>query len=122
MIWRVSSSGRTCGRPRQRLSSEAALAVSWAASREAGSAISGSGVILAMLLHDACHSIDSPNVGAILENIKFPNSGPKFPARPGPPPSSQRGHQEEALMTHHSTAFEIERPVPADEAITELLP
>jgi membrane fusion protein (multidrug efflux system) len=25
-------------------------------------------------------------------------------------------------MTHHSTAFEIERPVPADEAVTELLP
>jgi hypothetical protein len=26
-----------------------------------------------MLLDDACHSIDSPNLGAILENIKFPN-------------------------------------------------
>ncbi len=25
-------------------------------------------------------------------------------------------------MTHHSTAFEIERPVPADDAVTELLP
>jgi membrane fusion protein (multidrug efflux system) len=25
-------------------------------------------------------------------------------------------------MTHHSTAFEIERPVPVDEAVTELLP
>jgi hypothetical protein len=25
-----------------------------------------------MLLHDACHSIDSAKVGAILENIKFP--------------------------------------------------
>jgi hypothetical protein len=30
--------------------------------------------ISAMLLHDACHSIDSPHVGPILENIKFPNS------------------------------------------------
>jgi hypothetical protein len=29
-----------------------------------------------MLLHDACHSIDSPKVGAILENIKFPYSAP----------------------------------------------
>jgi hypothetical protein len=28
--------------------------------------------ISAMLLDDACHSIDSPNVSAILENIKFP--------------------------------------------------
>jgi hypothetical protein len=26
-----------------------------------------------MLLNDACHSIDSPNMGAILENVKFPN-------------------------------------------------
>jgi membrane fusion protein (multidrug efflux system) len=25
-------------------------------------------------------------------------------------------------MTHHSTAFEIERPVPADDAVKELLP
>jgi hypothetical protein len=23
--------------------------------------------------HDACHSIDSPNMRLILENIKFPN-------------------------------------------------
>jgi hypothetical protein len=27
-----------------------------------------------MLLDDACHSIDSPNMVAILENVKFPNS------------------------------------------------
>jgi hypothetical protein len=27
-----------------------------------------------MLLDDACHSIDSINMGAILENVKFPNS------------------------------------------------
>jgi hypothetical protein len=26
-----------------------------------------------MLLDDACHSIDSPNMEAILENVKFPN-------------------------------------------------
>src|ERR1035441_230137 len=77
MIWRVSPSGRTCGRPRQRLPSEAALAVSWAASWQAGDCWWG--VILAMLLHDACHSIDSPNVGAILENIKFPNLAQSSP-------------------------------------------
>jgi hypothetical protein len=29
--------------------------------------------IQAMLLDDACHSIDSPNMRSILENIKFPN-------------------------------------------------
>jgi hypothetical protein len=27
----------------------------------------------AMLLHDDCHSIDSPNMSLILENVKFPN-------------------------------------------------
>jgi hypothetical protein len=26
-----------------------------------------------MPLDDACHSIDSPKVGVILENVKFPN-------------------------------------------------
>jgi hypothetical protein len=26
-----------------------------------------------MLLDDACHSIDSPNMAAILEKVKFPN-------------------------------------------------
>jgi hypothetical protein len=31
--------------------------------------------VSAMLLHDACHSIDSPKLGSILENIKFPKSG-----------------------------------------------
>ena len=29
-------------------------------------------LISAMLLNDACHPIDSPNMGSILENIKFP--------------------------------------------------
>src|ERR1700688_1121536 len=79
MTSRVSSSGRTWGRPRQR--------------RSFGVSIS------AMLLHDACHSIDSPNVGRILENIKFPN----YPFSRTP---------EELSMSHHSTSFEIERPVP----------
>jgi hypothetical protein len=31
-----------------------------------------------MLLDDACHSIDSLNMRAILENVKFPN----YPAGP----------------------------------------
>ena len=65
---------------------------------------------LAMLLHDACHSIDSPNIGSILENIKFPNYRPPH-ARPAG-----------AAMTRHSTAFEIERPVPAADAAKDLLP
>src|SRR5260370_11785971 len=86
MIRRVSSSGRTCGRPRQRRS--------WLVS------------ISAMLLHDACHSIDSPKIGSILENIKFPNflsSGA-------------------TVMTQHSTAFEAERPVPIGDPVRDLLP
>jgi hypothetical protein len=29
----------------------------------------------AMPLHEACHSIDRPNIGPILENIKFPKYG-----------------------------------------------
>jgi hypothetical protein len=29
--------------------------------------------VRAMLLDDACHSIDSPNMRSILENVKFPN-------------------------------------------------
>src|SRR5439155_26357308 len=28
----------------------------------------------AMSLHDVCHSIDSPDIGFILEIVKFPNS------------------------------------------------
>src|SRR6185437_1579176 len=55
MIWRVSSSGRSCGRPRQRRSAEVFAAV--------------------MPLHDACHSIDSSYIGLILETVKFPNYG-----------------------------------------------
>src|SRR5664279_1191667 len=113
MIWRVSSSGRTCGRPRQRLPSEAALAVSWAACWQAGDCWWG--VILAMPLHDACHSIDSLNIGDILENIKFPNLGPKFrSAKPARPPGA-------TVMTHQPIAFELERAVPADDALKDLL-
>src|SRR6202158_3171248 len=51
MIWRVSSSGRTCGRPRQRLS--------WVVS------------ISAMPLHDACHSIDSRDICPIWKMSSF---------------------------------------------------
>src|SRR6267378_4382869 len=51
MIRRVSSSGRTCGRPRQRLS--------WVVS------------ISAMPLHDACHSIDSRNICLIWKISSF---------------------------------------------------
>src|SRR6267378_31404 len=79
MIRRVSSSGRTCGRPRQRRSRVVSVS--------------------AMLLDDACHSIDSPYVGPILENIKFPNL-----AHPG---------QGAAAMTRHSTSFDVAQAVPA---------
>jgi hypothetical protein len=34
-----------------------------------------------MLLNDACHSIDTPNMGAILENVKFPNYPSSSPDR-----------------------------------------
>jgi membrane fusion protein (multidrug efflux system) len=62
-----------------------------------------------MLLNDACHSIDSFNMGSILENIKFPNYVGSRITRSSP-------------MTQHSTTFEIERPVPAAEAVGPLLP
>ena len=62
------------------------------------------GAISAMLLHDACHSIDSPKIGAILENIKFPNQ------------TTVARSPRSTPMTRHSTAFEIERPVPDDAA------
>src|ERR1700738_1600619 len=91
MIWRVSASGRTCGRPRQRRS--------WVVS------------ISAMPLHDACHSIDSSNVGSILENIKFPKWA-----------DAQRRPSGVTFMTRHSTAFEAERPVPADDTVKDLAP
>src|SRR6266404_506669 len=91
MIWRVSSSGRTCGRPRQRRS--------WMVSTSA------------MLLHDACHSIDSPNVGPIMENIKFPNLA-----------DARRRPSGVTVMTHHSTAFEAERSVPVGDAVKDLVP
>jgi membrane fusion protein (multidrug efflux system) len=64
--------------------------------------------ISAMRLNDACHSIDSPKIGSILENSKFPYFLVSLPwSKP---------------MTHHSVAFEIERPVPAGEATGDLLP
>src|SRR6478672_8011000 len=86
MTRRVSSSGRTCGRPRQRLS--------WVVS------------VSAMLLDDACHSIDSGKVCPILENNKFPNSAAASGAN---------------VMTRHSTAFEAERLVPVDDTVKDLL-
>src|SRR5580704_3296784 len=89
MSCRVSSSGRSCGRPRQRRS----WSLVWTVS------------ILAMLLHDACHSIDSPKIGSILENVKFPNSRSDAP-----------------VMSRHSTAFEVERPVAAGELVKDLQP
>jgi membrane fusion protein, multidrug efflux system len=61
-----------------------------------------------MLLHDACHSIDTPNVGAILEIIKFPKSALTRPLGA-------------STTTRHSTAFEIERPVPTGDAAQDLL-
>jgi hypothetical protein len=62
MTARVSSSQRTWGRPRPRCGSAA------------GPSPSRSLVfVTAMLLHDACHSIDSSNMEVILENVKFPN-------------------------------------------------
>jgi membrane fusion protein (multidrug efflux system) len=51
-----------------------------------------------MLLDDACHSIDSFNIGRILENIKFPKLAPR---------------QSGANAMAHSASLEIERPVPA---------
>src|SRR5258705_4703991 len=51
-----------------------------------------------MSLHDACHSIDSPDIGAILEIVKFPNSS-----------------ERRTAMTVHPTSFPTDQPVhPAD--------
>src|SRR5882672_8234720 len=83
MIWRVSSSGRSCGRPRQRRSVEDSA--------------------LAMFLHDACHSIDSSDIGFILEIVKFPNS------------------ERRTAMTVHSTSFPADQKVGA-AAAEALLP
>jgi membrane fusion protein (multidrug efflux system) len=57
-----------------------------------------------MFLHDACHSIDSSDIGSILEIVKFPNSFA----------------QRRTAMTLHSTAFQAEQParaLPAAEAL-----
>src|SRR6478609_10802925 len=83
MICRVSSSGRSCGRPRSRR-------------REEDSA-------LAMLLHDACHSIDSSDIGPILETVKFPNSARR------------------SAMTVHTTAFPADQKI-GPTAVEALLP
>jgi membrane fusion protein (multidrug efflux system) len=65
-------------------------------------------LISAMLLYDACHSIDS---SPILENIWFPNLA-----------DARKGHPGAIAMTLHSTALERERPVPTGNAAKELLP
>src|SRR5882672_9786426 len=83
MICRVSSSGRSCGRPRSRRRGEDSA--------------------LAMFLHDACHSIDSFDIGYILEIVKFPNS------------------ERRPAMTVHSTAFPTDQKV-APAAAEALLP
>jgi membrane fusion protein (multidrug efflux system) len=50
-----------------------------------------------MLLHDACHSIDSSDIGYILEIVKFPNSS-----------------ERRTAMTVHSTSFPTDQPVAAE--------
>src|SRR5437868_832817 len=89
MTLRVSSSGRCCGRPRSRRSE---------------------GVLVrAMLLNDACHSIDTRKINPSLENIKFP----KYPA--------QAVGRTEApgttAMNSHSPSFPaIDGPISGDAA------
>src|SRR5215470_1176205 len=63
MTAHVSSSQRTCGRPRPRCGSAASPPLP----------LLPLIFVTAMLSDDACHSIDSPNMGVILENVKFPN-------------------------------------------------
>src|SRR3569833_1425846 len=74
MIWRVSSSLRSCGRPRTRRS--------------------GDDSVSAMLLHDACHSIDSFKMGLILDTVKFPNYR----------------QRERKAMTAQQTTIRIDQP------------
>jgi membrane fusion protein, multidrug efflux system len=62
-----------------------------------------------MLLNDACHSIDSFNMGAILEINKFPYS-------------SIRRKPQERSMTQHSTSLPNPQAVPAAVAAPGLLP
>jgi biotin carboxyl carrier protein len=71
-----------------------------------------------MLLDDACHSIDSPNMPAILENVKFLNHSR------APPRIRfwlQWDRARSTAMSRHSTSFKAEAEVPA-EAVQELLP
>src|SRR5246127_4906526 len=73
-----------------------------------------------MLLDDACHSIDSPNMRCILENVKFPNS----PCRDrGRISASSQGDEPERgfTMSRHSTAFEAEQELPSG-TVQELIP
>jgi hypothetical protein len=64
-----------------------------------------------MLSHDACHSIDRPNVCPNWKISSFLN---------GPTPG--KGYQGVAVMTRHSPAFEAERPVPAADTVKDLVP
>jgi membrane fusion protein (multidrug efflux system) len=72
-----------------------------------------------MLLDDACHSIDSLNMRAILENVKFPN----YPTglRRIIVDLQMDSLARSAAMSRHITSLEAERPVPAEVA-QELLP
>src|SRR5690242_20492482 len=111
MMPRVSSSERACGRPRPRGAS---------ASPPPAVALSLSIIASAMLLHDACHSIDNPNMRSILENVKFPN----YPLAPRKRISTQvQGDRptRKAVMSRHTQSFEAADLVPTETA-HELLP
>src|SRR5215470_5914156 len=70
-----------------------------------------------MLLYEGCHSIDSSNMGAILENVKFPN----YPTGTGICQVRQRDRSGEHAMSHHSASFQAKETVSA-EVVRELLP
>ena len=72
-----------------------------------------------MLLDDDCHSIDSPSMHCILENVKFPKLFPvvKIKFR-----FSGKGlSQVRSAMTQHSTTFKAEQKLSA-EAFQNLVP
>jgi membrane fusion protein (multidrug efflux system) len=71
-----------------------------------------------MRLDDACHSIDSPNVGGILENVKFPNY---IPRQQKICQCLQLDNARSAVMSQHSTSFQAERSLPV-EVVQKLLP
>jgi hypothetical protein len=56
-----------------RLAGHAAAIICVVGLRDCHAAPSNSSCHRAMLLHDVCHPIDSPNMRFILENVKFPN-------------------------------------------------